>query len=263
MRYAIAFTTYAWSSFVARQHARLKARSGSAPLIVVADATRGELQIPPEIPSIAVRHADIRRLVGGIPRERGVVGPNDILWWNLDVHLYAVFERFPDIDVCLAADFDACLNLDVDRFVRDVAGQALDLVAHPHSNLGGWSWAEPHRAVYPAGELRACMLAVTVLSRRGAAHLLERRRALAAAHGRGELPFWPFCEAFVPTELARAGFACGELSGFGSVRRYRWRPAHIERDIDAAMPDGFVHPVRPRHSTLLRYEPSQAEQVVP
>lgn len=120
----------------------------------------------------------------------------------------------------------------------------LDLVCRSHPDMRNWSWAALHQAQY-GQDLRGALVAACILSKPAACFLRARRRVLALHRQLGSNAFWPFCEAFIPTELARAGFRCGEFATFTDVTRYRWRPVIPESELRAGIPNGILHPVRP------------------
>lgn len=246
MRSAILFTTYAWDGFVARQYERLRLRAPPGDLFAIADETRGPIGSCPVGGLIRVAPADVQELVGAVGYvESGPWGRRPLLWWNLDYLAYHFFRQQPAYDYCLALDFDAAVNLHLGALLAAVASRRLDLVAALRDDLASWSWSTPHHAVYPPGVLRGASLAIAIISRRAATYLARRRAEMAREYRAGRLAFWPFCEAFVPTELAAIGFRMAPLSDFGDTTHYRWRPAHREADVLASMPAGFVHPIRP------------------
>jgi hypothetical protein len=84
--------------------------------------------------------------------------------------------------------------------------------------------------------------------------LYEQRLAQSQAYKDGKLSRWPYCEAYIPTELSLRGFKLMELSELGSTDHYDWRPAVVETDLGDFRDHTFVHPVldqrRYVHSTL-------------
>ena len=74
-------------------------------------------------------------------------------------------------------------------------------------------------------------------------HLFERRLSQGRALEEGRQASWPFCEGFVPTELALAGFVCRELSEFGDTSAYDHWPPYLEADAGLLAGHTFVHPV--------------------
>jgi hypothetical protein len=59
----------------------------------------------------------------------------------------------------------------------------------------------------------------------------------------GKIRRWPFCEAYIPTELSLRGLKMIELSRFGPTDFYDWRPAFVETDLPSMKKQAFVHPV--------------------
>jgi hypothetical protein len=254
MRYAVAFIAHYWDAFVARQHARVLPLVPRGDLHVVTDETRGPVTgLPPQLSRVAITPERIGNLVGDIPREKGIVGLDSVVWYNLDIATAALFAAHPGYAYCVAMDYDVCLNLDLGRLMQRVQNEGLDFVGHSHPDIDAWSWAPPHRARYPGGELRGALVAVTIMSRRAASFLLARRRIDALEYAQGKTAFWPFCEAFMPSELARAGFRCGELGDYADVSRMRWRPVFPEAELEAGIPPGITHPVRPHGDADARY----------
>src|SRR5688572_19966877 len=109
MRYAVAFVTYAWNPFVARQHGRIRERVRSGDVFVIADETRGPVDAP-AIPIIRTKAQTIHHQIGAKPFvQKGYFGSSNPLWWNMDYHVYRFFAEHPGYDYCLLVDYDACL----------------------------------------------------------------------------------------------------------------------------------------------------------
>lgn len=247
MSYAIVFTTYAWDDFVARQYERLRARCLDADLFIMLDAID---QPPIPVPHgrvLSLDRAGVGRLLGegACTVETGPWGSPRTLWWNLDYYLYAFFDAHPEYDYCLMLDFDAWIDLDVDALVSAVAARGVAFVAEPHRDMARWAWTALHEPTYPRDIIHGALLAVTIVSRNAARYLRGRRAAMAGERRAGRVPFWPFCEAFVATELAAVGFRVAALSAFGDTTRYGWHPAQAEARMVELAPRGFIHPVRP------------------
>ena len=73
--------------------------------------------------------------------------------------------------------------------------------------------------------------------------LFERRVSLSRELAEGTIRRWPFCEGYIPTELALRGFKLAELSELGSTDLYDWAPAAAEEDLPRLQEHTFVHPV--------------------
>lgn len=253
MRYAVGFSVYYWDAFVGRQYARVRERVRADDLFVLVDATSGAGPSVPARNQIAVTRSDIRRLVGEVPRPTGHVGLDNVIWYNLDLLGYRLFEAEPDYDYALVLDYDALLNVDLDAVMEAVRRDDADFVAEPAADLGSWSWTFLHAALYPGPKLKSAFVAATIVSKRASMYLRMRRRLLALDHARGDLAVWPFCEAFMPSELAHAGFRVMDLARYADTSRFRWRPVQVEAEIMAAAPLGFIHPVRPQDDGAALY----------
>jgi hypothetical protein len=138
--------------------------------------------------------------------------------------------------------------------LADIATRGIDFVAEPiAAPLDHWFWWLHTRQAYGAGEIRASLNCIAIFSRR-ALHLLFARRLEMARDSR--LAHWPISEAFVATEITRAGYAFAPLSAFGGTRDYDTFPPVLERELGASPDSVFVHPVldEPRYlASLLRH----------
>ncbi len=246
VRYAVGFVLHYWDPFVARQYGRLAPLVPPGDLWAITDETGGPVaDVPETLSRVPVTPERVGRLIGDVPRERGFIGLDGMLWWNIDIATYALFDAHPTYEHCLTMDYDVCLNVDLGRLMQRVQNERLDLVCHSHADMETWSWARPHRDIYPGDELRGALAAVMILSRPAASFLVARRRLAALEYRQGKRSFWPFGEAFVPSELARAGFRCAELGDFVDLTHFRWRPIVPEAVLAAGIPRGATHPVRP------------------
>jgi hypothetical protein len=255
MSYAVLFTTYAWDDFVARQYERITQRVQGGDVYVMADESRGPLNGLPSDRVIRTTQQEILRHGGRTAFiENGDWEVKAPLWWNLDFLTYRFFDEHQEYDYCLTMDFDACVNLDVDSLIKKVEAAGYDFVAMPAcEKIDDWYWRQPHEATYPRADLHAHMLCVHIISRRASNYLGQRRREMAADYKAGKLKFWPFCEAFMPTELHRAGFRVGTLAEFGDVEDLGWEKVYNEKDIIPAMKAGFVHPVLDERRFIIAY----------
>jgi hypothetical protein len=245
MRYAVVFTTYTWDAFVARQYERVRQRMGSGDLYVIADETHGSLG---EIKADHVMRTTQSEILGrdgvGPFVESQPVGKKSLLWWNLDYLTYRFFSEHQEYDYCITMDYDACINMNIDDLIDQISARKIDFVAHRHiQDMNGWMWMKPHQATYPGDQIEGRLLCVTVISRAAANFLAHQRQVSAVAYSQGQMPYWPFCEVFMPTELKRAGFVLAELSEFGDIAQYGWRPAYRESTAAYSTEGSFVHPV--------------------
>lgn len=263
MRYAALFTTYAWDEFVERQYRRIASRVHAGDLYVMVDETNTTL---PSLPIERVIRTNQEEILhhGGRHAfvEKGDWEVKGALWWNLDYLTYRFYDDHQEYDYCITMDYDACVNLDVDQLMADVAARGYDFVALPvEENMHHWFWQKPHRGIYPPQEIQAHLLCVIIISRKAANYLAERRREMSAAYQAGDIKFWPFCEAFMSTELKRGGFRIGNIADFGDTKNFGWWPIYNENDLMKSMPSGFIHPIldegRFLKAYLQRYKPMQ------
>jgi hypothetical protein len=237
-RYAILFKTYTWTEFTARQLARLQARTRQGDVFVVVDNTSGRV---PEIP-----HDRVVRLTEQDTVDLGLAyatTDRSLFWYNPDYLHYGFFAAHGDYDYYVAIEDDACLQLDLDALMDDLAARQIDLLASRVKHPSAWAWTEFHKLVYTPDEMRLGLLCFSAYSRRAMAKLFERRLDMARAFETGHLRFWPISEAFVPTEIHLAGYRTAYLEEYGSTEAYDWWPPSHEADLELHPDKTFVHPV--------------------
>lgn len=247
-RYAAVMTTDAWDPFVENQYRRTAANVASGTMFVLANESAGPVPLPSGVRGLGVDENAMRWLHLPIAFER------TLFCYNVDYLYYAFFLANPDYDYYVFFDYPAVVDVDLDAVIAAAARDEVDLIAEPVPGaLADWAYAEAHATLYPPGVLRGTGLSLAVLSKAALAFLLQRRLLLARDFERGEVS-WPFCEAFVPSELARGGFRAAPLSAHGCVERYAWWPPILEGTLPAVRRPGFIHPLldRPRYirSTL-------------
>jgi hypothetical protein len=221
----------------------------------MADETHGIIDSLPNDRAIRTNQTDILHGGGWTAFvEKGYWEVKATLWWNLDYLTYRFYDNHQEYDYCITMDYDACINLDVDKLMKDVAAAGYDFVALPmREAMHDWYWQRPHAPVYSLEELQAHYLCVIIISRKAANYLAHRRKEMAVEYTAGNLKFWPFCEAFMSTELRRGGFRVGNLADFGNVDKFGWWPVYNENDIIPFMPEGFIHPVMDEQRFLPAY----------
>jgi hypothetical protein len=214
-------------------------RTDGGDVFIMADETRGPLAIPGNN-IIRTSEEDLKAKLGLPLRTESTRGKEVPLWWNLDYLTYRFFVEHPEYDYCVTLDYDACINTDLKAIIADVASRDIGLVAErPYSDRQSWYWRKVHHGNYPDDEIEGRLLCTMILSRVAADLLLQRRRSMA-----NHPPvFWPFCEVFVPTEMRRAGYKIENLSSFGSLEHYGFRPICWEGNYNELEKYPFVHPV--------------------
>jgi hypothetical protein len=238
-RYAVAFKTHIWDEFIARQFERYRAALRHGDLYIIVDETNGP--VGPITHSSVYRTTNKDLLALGLANAYAKGG---LIWWNTDYPNYLLFQDRPDYDYYMFVEYDSCVNLDLDQFLSQVAARHLDLVTLPTRQAKQtWYWTKFHEAVYPYDDIRGSLNCVSVYSRRAMELLFERRKAMAKAFEAKTLTFWPGNEVFIPTEIARAGYAMASLEEFGNADGYEWHPPHLEDDLPAKAGADFLHPV--------------------
>ena len=235
-RFAVVIRTYQWDAFIARQVARYRTVSGGGDLFVSVDTTRGPVG-PIECDRVfSTTNDDLLRLGLANRFEKG-----SLIWWNADYPAYAFHNAYPGYDYYVFVEYDSLVRQPLAPMVREVARQQLDFVAAPIARpLTTWFWWPYARQAYGADELRASLNCIAFYSSRALAMLFQRRLAM----GRDpRIKSWPISEAFVATEIERAGYAAAPLSMFGGDGAYDWFPPVLEEDVDGLDAGVFVHPV--------------------
>ncbi len=235
-RFAVVFRTYQWDAFVARQLERYRAVSQGGDLFVSADITNGPIGPIEHDRVFSTANADLLELGLANRFEKG-----SLIWWNADYPAYAFRQAHPQYDYYVMVEYDSAVRAPLAPMVREVARRGLDFVAAPIAPpLAGWFWWPWARQAYGAEELRASLNCISFYSNRTLAMLFKRR--LAMAHD-SAIRHWPISEAFVATEVERAGHAAAPLGLLGGDGAYDWFPPVLEADLDALAGEVFVHPV--------------------
>lgn len=236
--FAILFKTHFWDDFTARQVQRLREHSGAAAVVAVIDETMGA--VPPTTAQREIRivQDDLAQLQLALVTTHG-----SIIWYNTDYPNYVAFSQLEPFDYYVCIEYDACVTLDLQRLVDDLARDGTDYLGFPiRKRVQEWPWYDMHRAIYGDAML-VYLSCLAVFSHRGIALLLRRRQEMGQLFKDKQLQFWPNNEVFIPNELLRAGMKLGSLSEHGDVSHYDWWPPCDEKAL-AQMPRGaFVHPV--------------------
>ena len=234
--YAVLFRTHVWDDFVERQYQRLRAKVGRGDLFILADETSRPLAIPhPNVVSHTQAGVLDLGLAGG--------GHGNMLWFNGDYPLYYFYQQHGGYDHYVMTEYDVAVQRPLDDIVDQAADSGTDLVgASTGEPLEPWM-TRTCLGTYAPEEVRQCLICISVYSNRAIRRLYDRRLELSKRQQAGLMPHWPYCEAFIPTEVARAGYKTADLSAFGPIRRYGWSPAIVESDLAILGGEAFVHPV--------------------
>ena len=235
--YAVLFRTHLWDDFVERQYQRLQARVGRGALFILVDETSGKVPVPH---ANIVSHSEAGVLALGLSG----AGHGNLLWFNGDYPLYFFYEQHPGYDFYIMTEYDVGVQRPLDGIVDRMAQDATDLIALPNEDdVGTWPLTHTCRDAYAEEEIRKCLICIAAFSNRAVRRLYDRRLEMSKSEQAGLLRHWPYCEAFIPTEIALAGLGITSLAAFGPVERYDWSPAVIEAELPELAGQAFVHPV--------------------
>jgi hypothetical protein len=247
--FAVVMRTYQWDGFIQRQMRRYQQASIGGDFFVSADETNARLGDFDGERVLATTNEQLLAL--GLPNrfEKG-----SLIWWNNDYPTYAFSQAYPHYDYYVFVEYDSVVRAPIASIVAEIAGRGLDFVAAPiEGELKDWFWWPYARQSYSATELRASLNCISIYSNRAMRLLFDRRLEM----GRDpRVKSWPISEAFVATEIARAGMAFASLAEFGDVTHYDWFPPVLEGQLDEMAGRVFIHPVldTPRYvSSVLRY----------
>ena len=231
------FRTHFWDGFAQRQFDRLLAVAGGTDVFVLVDETQGPVAVPHDR---VMRVTETALLAMGLAR----AGEGNLLWFNGDYPLYAFLQDQPDYDYYLQLEYDVVINRPVAGLVAQAASEGTAYVGLTKGEAArDWFWRDSCAGAYPPDQLRHQLICLSLFSAAALRHLWERRLAHAQARAAGTLAGWPFCEGFIPTELALAGFSCSELDRFGDTDAYDHWPPYLEADAPSLRSHSFVHPV--------------------
>lgn len=235
--YAVLFRTHFWDDYAERQYQRLRSVVGTGDVFILVDETSRKVAIPHEN---VVSHTQEGVLALGLSG----AGHGNMLWFNGDYPLYFFFAQHSHYDYYIMTEYDVVVQRDMDDIVGQMAAGGVDFVGLSN-NEAVVDWPLTHTCLdaYSEDQIRKCLICISMYSNRAIRHLFERRLELSRQHEAGLLKRWPYCEAFLPTEIAAAGLTMAELSQFGRTDRYDWKPAIVETELPSLADQGFAHPV--------------------
>ena len=236
-RYAVMLRTHFWDDYVERQYRRLLSRCDGGDVFILVDETNGRVKIP--YPNV-VSHTQEGILGLGLSK----AGYGNLLWFNGDYPLYAFHEEKPGYDYYVMIEYDVVVQLDLGSMISGLRREGIDFVGLTKGEpVSEWPHTESCLDVYRPEQVQKRLICLAAFSRRAVEHLFAKRLELSREHRGGALSRWPYCEAFIPTELGLAGFELAELSRFGRTDRYDWKPAIAETDLPLLRDQAFLHPV--------------------
>ncbi|MBV9749808.1 MAG: hypothetical protein JO157_13445 [Acetobacteraceae bacterium] len=240
-RYAVVFRTHIWDDYVARQYRRLAARIGSGDLFVLLDETNGP--VPVSEGKVVSHTQEGIKALGLADAGRG-----NMLWYNGDYPLYFFYHQYPDYDHYIMVEYDVAVHGDVDAMVAFTAREGIGFIGLTKGEpVAEWPFTATCLDAYAPEDVKKRLFCFAVFSRDAVQALFEGRLSLSRELAEGTIQRWPYCEAYIPTELALNGFKLAELSELGSTDLYDWRPAFVETDLGRLQQHTFVHPVLDAH----------------
>lgn len=235
--YAVIFRTHLWDDFVARQYDRLVARTRNGHVFILVDETSGPVRIDRDN---VVRYTQSDVLNLGLAK----AGRGNLLWFNGDYSLYAFFDRYRDYDYYIMTEYDVVVQVELDDVVAAADRAGHDFVGLSKGEpVSEWQFTETCLDAYDAAQVQKRLICIAMFSRRAVQHLFDRRLELSQEFRNGALRRWPYCEAYIPTELSVGGFKLAELSEFGPTDSYDWTGVVFEAELGALKGQAFVHPV--------------------
>ncbi len=237
-RTAVLFRTHFWDDFARRQFDRLLAHAEGTDVFVLVDETNG--------PVAGIEHDRVLRVTEAGLLQMGFAraGEGSLLWFNGDYPLYRFLQLYPDYDYVLQLEYDVQVGRPLIELVQRASAERVDYVGLTKGEpVPEWFWLDSMVQAYAASDVRHQLICLSLFSAAALHHLWQVRLEHAAAWRAGTLTAWPFCEGFIPTQLAAGGFACRELSDFGSTNAYDHWPPFLEGDKDSVAGEDFVHPV--------------------
>ena len=238
MRSAVIFRTHFWDGFVQRQFDRLLAVAQGTDVFVLVDETNG--------PVAGITHDRVVRVTadGLLAMGFAAAGEGNLLWFNGDYPLYRFQELHPDYDYYVQLEYDVLIHQPVAELVARLQDGEVDFLGLTKGETGeDWFWRGTMVPAYAATDVRNQLICLCAFSGPALRHLWQARLAQSALWRAGKLSTWPFCEGFIPTELASAGFKIRELSDFGTTGAYDHWPPFLEADAPGLAREDFVHPV--------------------
>jgi len=235
--YAVLFRTHIWDEYVERQYQRLRATVGRGDLFILVDETSRPVSIPH--PNV-VSHTQASVLDMGLSG----AGHGNMLWFNGDYPLYFFYRQHDNYDFYIMTEYDVAVQRPLDGIVDQMAQDGTDLVGVPNTDaVADWPLTHTCQDAYVHDEIKKCLICISMYSNRAVRRLYERRVEMSHLQKAGLMPHWPYCEAFISTEVALAGFKMTSLAEFGPISRYDWSPAVVESDLPLLADQAFVHPV--------------------
>jgi hypothetical protein len=177
------------------------------------------------------------------------------MWYNGDYVFYDLLFK-TDFDYFVICEYDLAVNTPLTPLAHNIILSNCDFVASQcNQSDDSWEWHSEQKrwdiferdvittSKAYVNDIYGCFFPFICISRQAVIWLYSRRIHSAKVRSDHNGDVWPFCETFVPTELARAGFTIANLDQFvsGPVHMttsdaYSWTAA-------AKSKNNFIHPV--------------------
>jgi hypothetical protein len=238
-RYAVLFKAYFMDDFIRRRLAHIVAAAPSGDVYLMMDETKGSVGPIDYDRVIRYQETDLVKL--GFP----AIAQGSLFWYNADYPLYYFQHLYPGYDTIIMIEYDAVPSIDLDDLVQKFREQDLDLIGHSlaQKTADTYWWTSTMLGFYARSEIRPYLVCAAVFSGRAIRHLAECRCRQGNVSDPPDGKNWPIGEAFVGTELTKAGFRLREMAYFGEMTRYDWWPPIHEFELSECQGEVFVHPV--------------------
>lgn len=238
-RYAVLFKAFFMDEFIQRRLEHVVAAAPSGDVYLMMDETKASAG--PIAYDRVIRYSESDLIELGFPP----IAQGSLFWYNADYPLYYFQHWHPDYDTIIMVEYDAVPIVDLDELVRKFREQDLDLIGHSlaQKTADTYWWTSTMLRFYARNEIRPYLVCAAVFSGRAVRHLAECRCRQGNVSDPPDGQHWPIGEAFVGTELAKAGFRLREMAYFGEMSRYDWWPPIHEFELPECHGEVFVHPV--------------------
>lgn len=252
MSYVVLFRTHFWDAFTERSFERIRKMAPGGDVYVAADETMRPVPCPP---AYKLSHQVARFKALGLadyPVEQ-------TMWYNGDYPLYSALIDLPHYDYYVMVEFDVVVNAHIDHMIEGLRHSRADVITHGYTEAKpDWFWKSTADKIYDS--VYGSINPFFVISRQALSTLYYARLVHSQRLASGAIDQWPYCEAFIASELHSSGFTVRELTEFGPTRAFDWWPPYDEgyalKELTA---EAFIHPVLSDDAylrSLARYEVS-------
>lgn len=258
--FAVVVRTHFWDAFIERQVKRLAPHIGGGKLFVLADVTRGDLDVTSDLEIEVVKVTDGDLLALGYPQPSS----GSLQWISGDAPLYLLRDKHPMFDYYVQLEYDVNIDFDLSDLVRRVSAEHVDFVALTKGDEHGekleqWPWLDSMLDFYQPNTIGHQLICLAVFSNAAITAFAASRARQAAALANNPKVRWPMCEGFLTSEARSLGLTTRELSDYVDTSRYDWYPPYTEAEGKKPGHNAVMHPVLDRSrytSAYFKHEPS-------